>query len=341
MSGSPGFAYPVPSYPTAIPSEASFALQTNNTLLTLSSVISASSLTLPFFESIAALPNSGILVVEGERIRYDGKAGSNSLTLSNVNMRGWDGSVAATHAQGTVVSVEGSAWQHNKLVVELRATMAKVDTLSLTGSVLTPSVGGLQGGGPVSTNPSISLLDRAINPGTYSNPVLTVNAKGIITDIVDGTPGGYVPTTRRIDGASGHIVGGGDLTADRTLALATIPALVAQAYNRPASVSVDAYGRVTAITAGANPPTFKTMTAVGGAPLGAGATGTFTIFWPSAWPDANYAVVATVTGNSSPTMAQFVVNVYGKTTTYVQFSVTNVGTFTGSHTVTFIGYEVI
>lgn len=335
--GTPGFGYPTAQYTGSfVPAESDFTLLTNNTVLSLATSVSATGLNFIFLESVTALPNSGIFTMDGERIKYDGKSGSNTLTLSGVSLRGFDGSAPAIHTAPVSASFDTQAFQHNKLVVELRALMSGVNTLMLGGSVVTATGSGLQGGGAITSNPAISLLDQAITAGMYVNPVIQVNGKGVIESIASG--GTPVTTTRTISTTAGHLVGGGDLSANRTLSLAPIPGLVGQEYITPSSVTVDQYGRVIAIVAGLDPPVIQTVDIVGSS-LAAGGTVTLTAFWPTAFADINYSVVATITDNSSPSSAMFVVNVYVQATGYVQFAVKNVGVSSATYGVTFVGYK--
>ena len=94
--------------------------------------------------------------------------------------------------------------------------------------------GGLTGGGDLSQDRTISILDGGIASeklqdngvvaGTYGAtntiPIVTVNSKGQITTVgtasIDFT--GYVPDTRQVIAGSG-LTGGGALTANRTLAV--------------------------------------------------------------------------------------------------------------------------
>lgn len=67
-------------------------------------------------------------------------------------------------------------------------------------------------------------------------------------DTLDGILAGYAVKTRKISTGTG-LTGGGDLTQDRTISLATVSGLTAGTYFK---TTVDAYGRV---TSGSNPTT--------------------------------------------------------------------------------------
>lgn len=71
-----------------------------------------------------------------------------------------------------------------------------------------------------------------------------------------------VPTTRNINTTSGHLTGGGDLSADRTLGL---PSVVSAGSATLASVTVDAQGRVTSLSSGSSGAVADASTTVKGA----------------------------------------------------------------------------
>lgn len=107
-------------------------------------------------------------------------------------------------------------------------------TVSVPSTRMISTGGGLTGGGDLSQDRTISLLDDGVDDvkltdsgvtagvygGTNSIPVITVNSKGRVTDVtlanIDFT--GYVPDTRQIFAGTG-LTGGGALTANRTLSI--------------------------------------------------------------------------------------------------------------------------
>ena len=107
-------------------------------------------------------------------------------------------------------------------------------TISVPASRQINTGGGLTGGGNLSADRTLSILDDGVTSakladttvvaGTYGAtntiPVVTVNSKGQLTNVgtasVDFT--GYVPDTRQIIAGTG-LTGGGALTANRTLAI--------------------------------------------------------------------------------------------------------------------------
>ena len=107
-------------------------------------------------------------------------------------------------------------------------------TVSVPASREINTGGGLQGGGDLSQNRTLSiatggvtnskLADNGVTSGTYGSgssvPIVTVDAKGLVTS-VSTTPlviSGYVPDTRQIIAGTG-LTGGGNLQANRTLSM--------------------------------------------------------------------------------------------------------------------------
>jgi hypothetical protein len=120
-------------------------------------------------------------------------------------------------------------------------------TVSVPASREINTGGGLQGGGDLSANRTLSiatggvtsdkLANSGVTAGTYGSgaliPVVTVDAKGLVTSVSTTALviSGYVPDTRQIIAGSG-LTGGGNLQANRTLAVdfsATAPAALGSA----------------------------------------------------------------------------------------------------------------
>lgn len=107
-------------------------------------------------------------------------------------------------------------------------------TVSVPASRLISTGGGLQGGGNLSQDRTLSIADAGVTTnkiaptgvvaGTYGSasaiPIVTVNAQGQVTNV--GTAAislsGFVPDTRQIIAGNG-LTGGGNLQANRTLAV--------------------------------------------------------------------------------------------------------------------------
>jgi hypothetical protein len=105
-------------------------------------------------------------------------------------------------------------------------------TVSVPASREINTGGGLQGGGDLSANRTLSIATEGVTSdklavsgvtaGTYGSgatvPVVTVSSKGLVTGVTE-TPlviSGYVPDTRQIIAGAG-LTGGGNLQANRTL----------------------------------------------------------------------------------------------------------------------------
>jgi len=146
---------------------------------------------------------------------------------------------------------------------ELTTNGAGTVTNIATGTGLT--------GGPITGTGTISLAALSANPaGTKgsatASAVVTVDAYGRTTALSD-TPiqltstaavtgldtalSGKVPTTRTVNTTTGQLTGGGALSADLTLGLATLspdPAGTKGSATASAVVTVDAYGRTTSLS---------------------------------------------------------------------------------------------
>lgn len=120
-------------------------------------------------------------------------------------------------------------------------------TVSVPATRMINTGGGLQGGGDLSQDLTLSIATggvtndklavSGVTAGTYGSgalvPVVTVDAKGLVTSVSTTALviSGYVPDTRQIIAGSG-LTGGGNLQADRTLAVdfsATTPAALGTA----------------------------------------------------------------------------------------------------------------
>jgi len=128
---------------------------------------------------------------------------------------------------------------------------------------------------------------------------LTGNVTGNVTGDVTGTASGNPPNARTITAGTG-LTGGGDLSANRTLSLATSGVSAGTYY--AADYTVDVYGRITAVANSGNSAvrargtldttgnTWETGSVNMSASVTNSITGTFVFSFSSALASANYQV---------------------------------------------------
>ena len=121
------------------------------------------------------------------------------------------------------------------------------------GAVVSVFAGtGLSGGGQLSQDRTLAINTTGVTAGTYLHPdSITVNAQGQVTGVSDGGVTGAALATNTVTG-TGALTGGGALSTNPTINMATLASLSASAgtQHHNASVTVDTFGRVTAIAAG-------------------------------------------------------------------------------------------
>jgi hypothetical protein len=156
-----------------------------------------------------------------------------------------------------------------------------------------PTTGGGLGRDATPTASGQFLRSTGLAGGPYSWAAPAALISGDIPDI----SGTYAIRSRSISTTTGQITGGGDLSADRTLGLATAGPGAGSATN--ASLTIDAYGRVTALSSGSAP-----ITSVSGS-TGVSCSGS---------PGATCSLSSVGPGASSYTNANITINAQGQVT---------------------------
>lgn len=103
----------------------------------------------------------------------------------------------------------------------VQGALNELDTEKVPTARTISSGTGLTGGGDLSANRTLSIVDTAVTPGSYGSSTqiaaFTVDQKGRLTAAsnVSVSFAGYVPDTRTLTAGAG-LTGGGDLSANRT-----------------------------------------------------------------------------------------------------------------------------
>lgn len=130
-----------------------------------------------------------------------------------------------------------------------------------------------------------------VGPGaaTYSGGIasLTLDAKGRVTALTTGGGGGGFVTASRSIFAGAGLVGGGDLSADRTISMPNVgPGAGVQGGSGLASITLDAQGRVTSVGAASYVPTTRSISAGAGLVGGGDLSLDRTLSMPNVGPGA-------------------------------------------------------
>jgi len=172
-----------------------------------------------------------VLVDDGKLTGVVGTSDGQVLTW-NASTEAWEAQTGGS-GSGTVTSVTAGAGLDG-------------GTITTSGTISMPSVGTADTYGSASSVPVI-VTDAQGRVSGVTNTAIAI-AESQVTGLVDALAG-KVPTTRTVSTTSGQLTGGGALSGDLTLGLAT--AGTSGDYGSASSVPVfhtDAYGRVTSVT---------------------------------------------------------------------------------------------